>query len=108
MAKSLNMYSRLTLISGRQKDVVVERISDHLDPTHWPSVLSSPVEELLLRQMLQTVQEVIGLIREQGASVDQIPTEAEARWDFLRDGKDSHRSSATSGREPTGSFRCPL
>ena len=102
------MYSRLNLISGRKRDVVVERMSDHLDTTYWPSVLSSTVEELLLFQMLQTVQEVTELIREQGASVAQISAEAEGLRTFLQDRKDPHRPSATPGTEANGLFQTPF
>jgi len=99
------MYSQLNLISGRQRNVVVERMSDHLDTTYWPSVLSSTVEELLLLQMLHTVQEVTELIREQGASVAQISAEAEGLRTFLQDRKDLDRPSATLGTEANGLFQ---
>ena len=102
------MYSRLNLISGRQRNVVVKRMSDHLDPTYWPSVLSSTVEELLFQQMLQTVQEVTKLIREQGASVDQISDEAEALRTFLGDGKGPQRPSAKPGKGSNGLFQIPF
>ena len=94
------MDTHLSLINGRQRDEAVNRVVDHLETTFWPSVLSSTLEDLLISQMLKTVDEITSLVADHQVSLDEIVTDLEP----LRAHKTECRINATdhglSGKFP--------
>jgi hypothetical protein len=84
------MDLHLSLINGRQRDEAVKRVADHLETMCWPSVLSSTLEDLLILQMLTTVDEVTALIVDHQVSLEQIIADVEP----LRAGQKNGRALA--------------
>ena len=68
----------MNLIDGRKRNVAVQRLADHVDTGHWPSILSKTLEELLWQQTIQTLDEVARLIKDEGADLDRIVAESRA------------------------------
>ena len=71
------MDLHLSLINGRHRDEAVKRVADHLETIFWPSVLSSTLEDLLISQMLRTVDEITALVADHQVSFEQIAADVE-------------------------------
>ena len=79
------MGSQLNLLGGFRRDVAVQRMTEHLETTYWSSVLSETVEELLIDQIVQTVDEVASLLIDEGYGLEQIPAEVEKLSDSVEE-----------------------
>ena len=79
------MGSQRNLLGGFRRDVAVQRMTEHLETTYWPSVLSETVEELLIDQIAQTVYEVASLFVDQGYGLEQIAVEVEKLSDSVEE-----------------------
>ena len=64
------MHSQLNLLGGFRRDVAVQRMTEHLETTCWPSVLSETIEELLM---------------DQGYDVEQVPVKLEKLRDSVEE-----------------------
>jgi len=76
--KGLDMDVRLSLIDSRQRPEAVQRIANHQETMFWPAVLSSCLEDLLLSQVVATVEEIVDLLANHGISWSQIIDSIEA------------------------------
>ena len=88
------MDSQLNLLGGFRRDVAVQRMTEHLETTYWPSVLSETVEELLIDQIAQTAYEVASLLIDQGYGLEQIAVEVERLRDSV---EERHRPEYVDG-----------
>ena len=71
------MESPFSLLSGQHQYHVLQNVSDHIDTTHFPAVLGSAIEELLIKQVLHTVNQVERMLINGGYVVGQLAIEAE-------------------------------
>ena len=62
----------LSLMDGGQREEAVRRIADHQETMFWPAVLSSCLEDLLLAQVVVTVDEIFDLLANHGACWNDI------------------------------------
>ena len=81
------MDVRLSLIDGRQRDEAVQRIANHQETMFWPAVLSSCLEDLLLSQVVATVEEIADLLANHGISWSQIFASREGLRAISGDGR---------------------
>ena len=52
------METPLSLISGEERHLPVQAVSDYLETTHWPQELGGSIENLLVKQAAHTVKEI--------------------------------------------------
>lgn len=71
------MDSPLSLLSGQHQYHVIQKASDYLETTHFPSVLGEAIEDLLIKQVLHTVNQVERMLISEGYVVGQLAIEAE-------------------------------
>lgn len=71
------MNSPISLLDGHHQHNLVQRVSEFTDTTHFPSVLSEAIEELLVKQVLHTVNQVEKMLMSEGYVIGQLAIEAE-------------------------------
>ena len=71
------MESPFSLLGGQHQYHVLQKAADYLETTHFPEVLSEAIEELLVKQVLHTVNQVERMLMSEGYVVGQLAIEAE-------------------------------
>ena len=71
------MDTPLSLLDNLHRNQIIQYMSDYMDTTHWPSVLSTAIEELLVKQVLHTVNEVTKIVLNEGYVLEELMIEAE-------------------------------
>ena len=71
------MNSPISLLDGHHQYKLVQRVSEFTDTSHFPSVLSEAIEELLVKQVLHTVNQVEKMLMSEGYVIGQLAIEAE-------------------------------
>jgi len=71
------MDSPLSLLSGQHQYHVIEKVNNYVETTHFPSILSEAIEELLIKQVLHTVNQVQRMLINEGYVAGQLVIEAE-------------------------------
>ena len=71
------METPLSLISGEERHLPVQAVSDYLETTHWPQELGGSIENLLIKQAAHTVKEIQQLLVSDGLRIEQLTCIAE-------------------------------
>jgi len=75
------MDSPFSLLDGHHTHKAVQKVLEHTEDvavtTHFPAVLGETIEELLIKQVLHTVDQVERLLVNEGYVVGQLVIEAE-------------------------------
>ena len=71
------MESPFSLLAGQHQHNVIQKAHDYLETTHLPAVLSTAIEDLLIKQVLHTVNQVERMLINEGYVVGQLASEAE-------------------------------
>jgi len=71
------MESPFSLLGGQHQHHLIQKTSDYLETAHFPAVLSEAIEELLIKQVLHTVNQVERMLMSEGYVVGQLALEAE-------------------------------
>ena len=71
------MDSPFSVLAGQHQHHVIQKAHEYLETTHFPAVLSSAIEELLIKQVLHTVNQVERMLINEGYVVVQLASEAE-------------------------------
>ena len=71
------MDTPLSLLGSLHQNQIIQHVSDYMDTTHWPSVLSTAIEELLIKQVIHTVNEVTKVVLNEGYVLEELIIEAE-------------------------------
>ena len=71
------MNAPMSLLDGHHQYHLVQRVSEYIDTTYFPSVLSEAIEELLIKQVLHTVNQVEKMLMSEGYVIGQLAIEAE-------------------------------
>jgi len=71
------MESPFSLLSGEHQYHISQKVFDHIETTHFPAALSSAIEELLIKQVVHTVNQVQRMLMNEGYVVGQLAIEAE-------------------------------
>ena len=71
------MESPFNLLGGQHQHHVLQKATDYMETTHFPAVLSEAIEELLIKQVLHTVNQVERMLMSEGYVVGQLAIEAE-------------------------------
>ena len=71
------MDSPLSLLRGQHQYHVIQKTSDYLETPHFPSILGEAIEDLLIKQVLHTVNQVQHMLMSEGYVVGQLAIEAE-------------------------------
>ena len=71
------METPLSLISGAERHLPIQTVSDHLETTHWPQELGGSIENLLGKQAAHTVKEIQQLLVSEGLRIEQLTCIAE-------------------------------
>ena len=71
------MESPFSLLGGQHQHHVVQKANDYIETTHFPAALSEAIEELLVKQVLHTVNQVERMLMSEGYVVGQLAIEAE-------------------------------
>ena len=70
------MDSLFSLLAGQHRHHVVNQATEYVETTHFPSALSKAIEELLIRQVSHTVNQVEHLLINEGYVISQLAIEA--------------------------------
>jgi len=71
------MDSPFSLLSGQHQYHVIQKATNYIETTHFPAVLSEAIEELLIKQVLHTVNQIERMLMSEGYVVGQLVIEAE-------------------------------
>jgi len=70
------MDSLFSLLAGQYRDHVVNQATEYVETLYFPSALSKAIEELLIRQVSHTVNQVEHLLINEGYVISQLAIEA--------------------------------
>ena len=71
------MDSPFSLLGGQHQYHVIQKTANYIETNHLPAVLSEAIEELLVKQVLHTVNQVERMLMSEGYVVGQLAIEAE-------------------------------
>ena len=71
------MISPFSLLAGHHQFYAIQKAMNYVETTHFPSVLSESIEELLIKQVVHTVNQVERMLMDEGYVVGQLAIEVE-------------------------------
>ena len=71
------MDSAFSVLCGQHQYHISQKVLDSIETTHFPATLGEAIEELLIKQIVHTVNQVQRMLMNEGYVVGQLAIEAE-------------------------------